>query len=91
MREFPSHVTQEGAVHTVNTTCKEAIYVVAEFYELFSLDEITNKVRVYSPEWVALHVSRACRTCAAVLHAGEGHEGLTIGIIPRGWNRGKYH
>ena len=49
----------------MNTTCKAAIYVVAEFYELFSFDEITNKVRVYSPEWVALHVIQACRTRAA--------------------------
>ena len=59
----------------MSTMCKSAIYNVAEFYELFSLDEITNKVRVYSREWVALHVTRACRTCAAVLHAGEGHAG----------------
>ena len=45
----------------MSTMCKSAIYNVAEFYELFSLDEITNKGRVYSREWVALHVIKCCK------------------------------
>ena len=62
MRRFPLDVTQEGAAQGIQHAKKQ--FMLVGFYELFSLDEIRNKVRVYNREWVALHISPNTQHCS---------------------------